>query len=232
MRASRRIRAYCGVAGCPPNGLCAPKPGTILSINMPSITPVNRALIIANLLIYGLQSLFGADFIVAWFALWPIGASGADPSLPSFLPWQVITYGFLHASWWHVGFNMWALYMFGSDVEGLLGARRYLQLYFFSMFTAALTQLAFTFFAGLPPFPTVGASGAIFGVLLAFAKFFPRRTVILLIPPIPLPARVFVVLFAALELFLGVTGTEEGVAHFAHLGGLIGALILLRLWRI
>lgn len=199
---------------------------------MPSITPVNRVLILANLLIYGCQAVFGNDWINYWFALWPLGAAEADPNNGSFMPWQLISYGFLHAGWWHVGFNMWAVYMFGSDVEGLLGAKRYLQLYFVSMITAALTQLAFTQLAGLPPIPTVGASGAVFGVLLAFAVYFPRRTIILLIPPIPMPARVFVLLYAALELYLGVTGSEEGVAHFAHLGGLIGALVLLRIWRI
>jgi membrane associated rhomboid family serine protease len=198
---------------------------------MPSITPVNRILIAANLLIYGCQALFGDDWILTWFALWPLGSGGADAAAPSFFPWQVITYGFLHGGWWHVIFNMWAVYMFGSDVERVLGARRYLALYFFSMFTAALTQMLVTAFAGLPPFPTVGASGAVFGILLAFAMYFPRRIILLIIPPIPMPARVFVVLYAALELYLGVTGSQEGVAHFAHLGGLIGALILLRVWR-
>ena len=81
------------------------------------------------------------------------------------------------------------------------------------------------------PYPTVGASGGVFGVLLAYAMVFPRRTVMLLIPPIPLPARVFVLLYGALELYLGVTGTAQGVAHFAHLGGMLGAWLLLRYWR-
>jgi membrane associated rhomboid family serine protease len=195
---------------------------------MPSITPVNRILIIANLVIYGCQTLLSDEWFLTWFALWPLGG-GAD--VPSFMPWQLITYGFLHGGWLHVGFNMWAVYMFGSDVERVLGAKRYLQLYFFSMLTAALTQMAVTTFAGLPPFPTVGASGAVFGILLAFAMYFPKRMIILIIPPIPLPARIFVLLYAGLELYLGVTGSQEGVAHFAHLGGLIGALIVLRFWR-
>jgi membrane associated rhomboid family serine protease len=200
---------------------------------MPSITPVNRVLIAVNLVIYCLQAFSNElnDWILTWFALWPIGASGTQPGAPSFLPWQVITYGFLHGGWWHVIFNMWAVYMFGSDVERVMGAKRYLQLYFFSMLTAALTQMAVTQFADLPFSYTVGASGAVFGLLLAFAMYFPRRTIILIIPPIPMPAPVFVVVFAGIELFLGTTGLQEGVAHFAHLGGLIGAFILLRLWR-
>jgi membrane associated rhomboid family serine protease len=94
--------------------------------------------------------------------------------------------------------------------------------------TAALSHLAVTAWMGAPPFPTVGASGGVYGLLLAYGVYFPRRTVILLFPPIPLPARVFVVVFAAIELYFGVTGTASGVAHFAHLGGMLGGWLLLR----
>jgi len=192
---------------------------------MPSYLSLTRVLIAINVVVYCLQALTG-DQLLYSFALWPLG--GTDPDVPSFEIWQLLTYGFMHGSWWHLGFNMWALYMFGDEVERVIGIKRFAGLYFTSLITAALTQLAFCWIAGLPPFPTVGASGAVFGVLLGFAMYFPKRIILLIIPPIPLPARVFVILFAALELFLGVTGSQEGVAHFAHLGGLIGAWFFLR----
>ena len=90
---------------------------------------------------------------------------------------------------------------------------------------------AYAALAGGAPYPTVGASGGIFGLLLAFAMYFPRQTIVLLIPPIPMPAWLFVTLYGALELFLGVTGEQAGVAHFAHLGGMVGAWLLIRYWR-
>ena len=193
---------------------------------MPSFLNLTRILILVNVAVFCLQELTGNALLVL-FALWSPDFSGtAGQSL--FQPWQLITYSFLHGGLFHLLFNMWALYMFGEEIERMLGIKRYAGLYFTSVLTAALTQIAFTWIAGLPPFPTVGASGAVFGILLGFAMYFPNRTILLIIPPIPLPARVFVVLYAGLELFLGVTGSQEGVAHFAHLGGLIGAWFFLR----
>jgi membrane associated rhomboid family serine protease len=127
---------------------------------------------------------------------------------------------------------MYALWMFGSDVERALGQRHYLTLYFASLLSSSATQLiVVSMMTSAGVFPTVGASGAIFGILLAFGLLFPRRTIVLLIPPIPMPAIVFVILFALFELFSGVFGTNQGVAHFAHLGGMIGAYLTLRHWR-
>jgi len=126
---------------------------------------------------------------------------------------------------------MFALYMFGGELERLFGQRRYFNLYFVSVIAAAIVQLIFSALAGGDPYPTVGASGGVFGLLLAYGMFFPRRIVVLIFPPIPLPARVFVIVYAALELYLGVTGTQAGVAHFAHLGGMLGGYLLLRMWR-
>src|SRR3954469_4170706 len=127
---------------------------------------------------------------------------------------------------------MYALWMFGSDVERAIGPRHNLILYFASLLCSSVTQLlVVSIMTSSGVYPTVGASGAIFGILLAFGLLFPRRTVILLIPPIPMPAIVFVILYALLELFSGVFGTNQGVAHFAHLGGMIGAYFALRHWR-
>src|SRR2546423_729939 len=158
------------------------------------------------------------------------GASAATSGQVSFAPWQLVTYAFLHGGLLHLGFNMLALYMFGGAIERVFGERRYLTYYFVCVISAGLTQLLVAALAGAV-YPTVGASGGVFGLLLAFAIYFPHNRVMLLFPPIPMPARVFVVLYAALELYLGVPGTQEGVAHFAHLGGMVGGYAMLRFAR-
>jgi membrane associated rhomboid family serine protease len=188
--------------------------------------PVTQTLILLNIVLFIAQSMFG-DMLVVYFALWPLSAPGA----PDFQLWQLVTYSFLHANIWHLFVNMYALYMFGGDLERLWGARRYVNLYLASVIAASLAQLAFSSFAQLPPYPTVGASGGVFGLLLSFAMYFPRRVIMLLIPPLPLPAWLFATLYAILELYLGVTGTQQGVAHFAHLGGMLGAWVMIRYWR-
>jgi len=189
--------------------------------------PVTGALLGANILIYLLQ-LSGGLPLFEHFALWP--PSAGPQVTPDFEVWQLVTYSFLHdpRSALHLMFNMLALYTFGRDVERLFGSRWYLQYYLASVVAAALSHLLVTTWMGGPPIPTVGASGGVYGLLLAYGIYFPRRTVILLIPPIPMPARVFVVLFAALELYFGVTGTMSGVAHFAHLGGMLGGWLMIR----
>lgn len=188
------------------------------------LPPVTQALIVANVAVFFLDSLSGRS-ISMLFALWPLG--------PHFMPWQVISYAFLHGGLAHLAFNMYGLYMFGSDVERVWGTRRYLTFYFVCAIAAAIAQLIVSTFSGAY-YPTVGASGALFGLLLAFARCFPHRTVIPLFPPIPMRAPVFVMVFGALELLLGVSGTQSGVAHFAHLGGLAGGYLYLRFnrrWR-
>ena len=180
--------------------------------------PVTQSLVIANVAVYLLSQMAGGEFLFSWFALWP----GSD-----FQPWQLVTYGFLHGGLGHLFFNMLALYMFGGDIERLFGSRFYLSYYFAAVVAAALSHLAVSFLMGSPPVPTVGASGGIYGLLLAFAVYFPQRRVMLLFPPIPMAARTFVILFGALELVLGVTGTAAGVAHFAHLGGMLGGWLMI-----
>jgi membrane associated rhomboid family serine protease len=189
------------------------------------LPPVTLALLVANLAVFLLQNAAGPS-LYAWFALWPPGAQG----MPEFQLWQLVSYGFLHGGLAHIAFNMLALYMFGPDIERLFGARFFLQYYFACLVSAALSHLAVTAWLGAPPLPTVGASGAMFGLLLAFGWYFPQQRVMLIFPPIPMPARVFVAAYGALELVLGVTGTASGVAHFAHLGGMLGGLLMLQ-WR-
>lgn len=189
--------------------------------------PVTTALIIANVAVFFLQSL--APGIIVPFALWPLATSGLSAGA-AFMPWQLVTYAFLHGGLLHLAFNMFALYMFGSAIERVFGTRRYLVFYFVCVISAALTQLVVAMLSGAI-YPTIGASGGVFGLLLAYGMYFPHNRVMLLFPPVPMPARVFVVVYAVLELFLGVTGSQEGVAHFAHLGGMIGGYLLLRFWR-
>jgi membrane associated rhomboid family serine protease len=182
--------------------------------------PVTTLLIAANAAVFLL--LLAAPGLMTPFALWPVGAG--------FQPWQLLTYAFLHGGLWHIAFNMFALYMFGGAIERVFGARRYLTYYLVCVLSAAIAQLLTAALTGAV-YPTVGASGGVFGLLLAYAIYFPHSRIMLIFPPIPMPARVFVFVYAAIELFLGVTGTEEGVAHFAHLGGLVGGFIMLRFWR-
>jgi membrane associated rhomboid family serine protease len=189
--------------------------------------PATTALIVANVAIFLVQTV--APQLIVPFALWPLATSSMNVGA-SFEPWQLVTYAFLHGSMLHLAFNMFALYMFGGALERVFGTRRYLTLYFVSVLSAAVTQLVVAMLAGAI-YPTIGASGGVFGLLLAYGMYFPHNRVMLLFPPIPMPARTFVVLYAVLELFLGVTGSQEGVAHFAHLGGMIGAWVLLRYWR-
>ncbi|MFO7304245.1 MAG: rhomboid family intramembrane serine protease [Gammaproteobacteria bacterium] len=187
------------------------------------ITPINKTLIIINVAIFLLQELLGGW--VGWsFALWP-------PATDLFRPWQLVTYGFLHGNWAHLFFNMFALYMFGSEIERLFGSRRYLTYYFSCVVGAALMHLIVMSQSGLPPAPTVGASGAVFGLLLAFGMAYPRRMIMLIFPPIPMPAWLFVTLYGLLELYLGITQTLSGIAHFAHIGGMATGFVLIRYWR-
>jgi membrane associated rhomboid family serine protease len=190
--------------------------------------PVTQALIVINVLVFLLEQAGGTSFF-GWFALWPptSGPSGA----PGFQLWQLVTYSFLHASVAHIFFNMFALYMFGGDIERLFGSRFYAGYYFVCVLSAAICHLVITSLMGAEPHPTVGASGGVYGLLLAYGLYFPNRQLMLLIPPIPMRARTFVIVYAVLELVMGVTGTVGGVAHFAHLGGMLGGYLLIRYRR-
>ena len=185
-----------------------------------ALPPVTRALILANIVVFLLQYV-AREPLFAFFALWPIGVA--------FRPWQLVTYAFLHENFLHIFFNMFALFMFGPSLENYWGSRRFLIYYMASVLAAGATQLAIQYVTERG-YATIGASGGVFGVLLAFAIFFPRQRLMLLFPPVPLPAWLFVTLYGVLELILGVTGTQAGIAHFAHLGGMLGGALTLCYW--
>lgn len=185
---------------------------------MPPIPQITKILLLVCTAIFCVQ-LF-VPVLDLWFALWPLNSG-------RFLPWQVLTYAFLHGSMMHLFFNMLGLWMFGSELERLWGPRRYLNFLLAGVLAAALAQLLITLAGGRP---TVGASGGLFALLLAFGMLFPNRIIMPLFPPIPMKARTFVMIFGGLELVMGLAGSS-GVAHFAHLGGMVGGFLMIRYWR-
>lgn len=200
--------------------------------------PVVKNLIIANCVaLLATELLPFGDLIIKHFALFNIESS-------FFRSYQVFTYMFLHGGVSHLFFNMFALWMFGRTLEYRLGSSRFLTYYLVCGIGAALLQLGVGYAEyqhalevgsmgamRLLYIPTVGASGAVFGLLLAFGVLYPNQIVMLIFPPIRLKAIWFVVLYGLLELLLGVSGAQSGVAHFAHLGGMIWGFILLWWWR-
>ena len=200
-----------------------------------NLPPVTKGLLIANAVVFLLQSVLGAA-VFAPLMLWPPGVDGMMRAMgvPGFWPWQILSYGFLHGNLAHLLFNMLALVMFGSQLEYTWGPKRFLTYFLVCVGGAGLCQLAvvwWTVSQGGMPYPTVGASGGVFGLLLAYGMLFPHQRVMLLIPPIPMKARTLVLVYGAIELFLGITGTQSGVAHFAHLGGMLFGWLLIRYWR-
>jgi len=190
----------------------------------PALPPATRALILVNVAVFLLQQV--ADpFMEQWFALWPLGSG-------LFHAWQLLTYGFMHnpRNLAHIFFNMFALFMFGGALETHWGVRRFVIFFLLCVLAAGLTQLAVQGAGGVAE-PTIGASGGVFGVLLAFAWYFPRQRLFIIPIPVPIPAWLMVTGYGVIELFLGVTGREQSVAHFAHLGGMLGGALCILYWR-
>ena len=187
--------------------------------------PVVKNLIIINALVYMATALIqpAHNAIMEYCALW-LGA-------PLFHSYQFVTYMFLHASLEHLFFNMFALWMFGRTLEYALGSKRFLIYYMVCGVGAALVQMGVAGLTGEFGIQLLGASGAVMGLLLAFGVLWPNSIIMLLIPPIPLKAKWFVIIYAAIELLLGWTGRDPGVAHFAHIGGMLWGLGLLYYWR-
>ncbi|MBA1148656.1 rhomboid family intramembrane serine protease [Ectothiorhodospiraceae bacterium WFHF3C12] len=203
-----------------------------------ALPPVVLAMLVLNGLVFLLEQTGALYFLIEHFALWPITGE-TDPfarlSAAPFRPWQVLTYGFLHAptNILHLFVNMFALWMFGVQLENLWGSRPFLFYYLFCLVGAGLIQLGVASYAAAEggAYPTLGASGAVFGILLGFGMMFPNQRILLLFPPIPMKAKWFVILYGAFELWAGFSGSMSGVAHFAHIGGMVFGFIMIQYWR-
>jgi membrane associated rhomboid family serine protease len=201
---------------------------------MSNVTDVVRNLLIINIIVF-----VGATYILPetitdhWLAVY-------YPTSPYFQPVQLITYMFMHGGVTHLFFNMFGLYMFGPPIEYNWGPKRFLFYYLFAGFGALVLDFGAKYyqinFMGYPPDyfdmqPMVGASGAIFGLLAAYGMMYPNNVIQMLFPPIPMKAKYFVLLYAGLELYLGMSGRQAGVAHFAHLGGALFGFLLIIYWQ-
>ncbi|NJN77916.1 MAG: rhomboid family intramembrane serine protease [Saprospiraceae bacterium] len=218
-----------------------------------NLTDVVKNLLIINIVMYlgsgPLMGMFGGsweDLVLNYF---PKDYALQNGIPYYFQPYQIVTHMFMHANTMHLFFNMFALFMFGPILEMTWGPKRFLTYYFFTAFGALLLHTLVSYFVvsysgvevveGISKFDMIriqmpgvlGASGAVFGLLLGYGIYYPNNVIQLLIPPIPLKAKYFVMIYAALELFLGVSGTNTGVAHFAHLGGALFGLIMIWYWR-
>ena len=181
-------------------------------------------MLVANGLLFAAQQL-QFEFMLYNFALWPVGSPR-----PEFHVWQLLSYGFLHGNLNHIFFNMFGLWMFGRDLERMMGAKRFLIYYLTCVIGAGIVQVIVAGTQGAI-YPTIGASGGVFGILLAFAMAFPNRVIVLLFPPIPMKAKYFVIMYGLLELYLGLSGRAPGIANFAHLGGMLFGFLLIQYWR-
>ena len=208
-----------------------------------SLPPVTKNLIIINVIVF-IASLFNENFMIGTFALF-------YPTSPFFHGWQVLTHMFMHGGFWHIFFNMYTLLIFGCVVERIIGSRKFLLFYFVCGLGAVALHLGVEYLqmqsymegaalgnataiqniAAIKNTPTVGASGAIYGVLVAFAMLYPEARMTLIFPPVTLDAKWMVAIFIGIELFTGITGAQMGVAHFAHLGGALFGFLLVWYWR-
>jgi membrane associated rhomboid family serine protease len=208
-----------------------------------SIPPVIKNLVIINTLML-LATYFAGDFMYEKFSLFYIGS-------PLFKPYQLVTHMFMHGGFIHLLFNMYSLVIFGIALEHVWGSKKFFLYYMVTGLGAAAlhslvlyieasslmsavdagNQIAIQKMDILMRTPTVGASGAVYGVLLAYGMLFPNNVLQLVFPPVALKAKWFVLIFGAIELVLGLTNTASNVAHFAHLGGMIFGYFLIIYWK-
>ena len=197
-----------------------------------NIPVVTRNLLYLNVILF-VATLINEDFMIGTFAMF-------YPESPYFRWWQPLTHMFMHGGFWHILFNMYTLVMFGSVVERALGTKDYIIFYLITGLGAValhtgvewleITYLGGSLAAAMVT-PMVGASGAIYGVLVAFAMLYPNARMTLIFPPITLDAKWWVGIFVALELLLGITGSQVSIAHFAHLGGALFGFLMIRHWK-
>ena len=196
------------------------------------ITPIVKHFIIINVIMFAL-TLLAENFMLEKFALFYFNS-------PFFKPYQLISYIFMHGGFMHILFNMYSLYIFGSVLESVWGGKKFFIYYMVTGIGAALFHLFITYLriesSVLDPYlasiiPMVGASGAIYGLLLAYGVLFPNNVLTLFFPPVSLKAKYMVFVFGGLEFLLGLGGSGDGVAHFAHLGGMLFGFVILMIWK-
>ncbi|MEA9580113.1 rhomboid family intramembrane serine protease [Xanthomonas nasturtii] len=206
---------------------------------MPQLPPVTKALLIANIGLFLLQWALGdlgagvlpSDSTLSWLMLWPI-SNGFDAFSPgaSFMPWQLLTYAFLHSGFNELFFSALVLFMFGAPLEQTWGQKRFLTYYLVCVAGAGVCQLLMAWIVQSVS-PVLGASGAVFGLLFAYGLLFPKQRVMLLFPPIPMNARTLVIVVGLVEVALGLLGQRSGITYFAYLGGMLFGWLMIRYWR-
>ena len=201
----------------------------------PSMPFVVKNLIIINAIVF-VVTMFAQDFMYRTFSLFYFTS-------PFFNPFQLITYMFMHGGFWHIFFNMFSLYMFGSILENVWGSKKFFLYYMVCGIGAGLVNELVMYLqivlsdtpglveAAINRVPTVGASGAIYGLLLAYGMMFPNNVLQFIFPPIALKAKWMVLIFGAIELLSGISGRGGNIAHFAHLGGMLFGIILILYWK-
>lgn len=182
---------------------------------------IKHLLVVNGLVFVALNTPYIGSLIYYYGALYPIGSG-------NFMPWQILSYSFLHADFGHIFFNLFALFVFGQALENLWGTKRFVIYYFVTAAGGAILHMIIS----NPTVPTIGASGAVFGLLTAFGIVFPNRELYLMFIPVPIKAKYFVIGYGALELLNGLAVTGSRVAHFAHLGGMVAGFILLKYWKV
>lgn len=202
-----------------------------------NIPPVTRNLLIINVIMF-IATLINEKFMVGTFAMF-------YPTSFFFRPWQILTHMFMHGNTWHIFFNMWSLWMFGTVLEQAIGSKKFGVFYFLCGLGAVGMHILVQYFQVQPLLaagdmegyyklintPSLGASGAVYGILIGFALLYPDSILTLIFPPISLKAKWMILIFAGIELATGIFVTADGIAHFAHLGGMLVGLLLMLWWR-
>lgn len=202
-----------------------------------SIPPVTRNLLLINVIMF-VATLINEDFMVRTFAMF-------YPGSYFFRPWQVLTHMFMHGGTWHIFFNMWSLWMFGTVLERSLGPKKF-GVYYFLCGLGAVALHTLVQYLQVQPLladgnmaayyrmintPTLGASGAVYGILIGYAMMYPESILTLVFPPVSLRAKWFILIIAGIELLTGIFLTGDGIAHFAHLGGMLVGFLLMMWWK-
>ena len=187
-----------------------------------ALPPVTKVILLINVVIF-LIDYFTGGVISHYLALYSFNTG-------AFKPYQLVTHMFMHAGFGHIFFNMFALFMFGRVLESVLGSKKFFILYFLSGLGAAALQLLIYYLQNEQA-AMIGASGAVFGILIAFAMMFPNVELMIIFLPIPIKAKYLIPMYAVLELFFGITNFQASIAHFAHLGGAIVGFILIKIWK-